>query len=114
MRLEKIHKVAVAFAIILGFDLLKFFALPGQTLVNWRLWPHWVWVLLALGLLVLSAIFKSRALFRFNIWIYSGVALLAAANHYWLFSATLTYNCFLFNLILVAVYFLALGDENTS
>mgnify|MGYP001569348962 CR=1 FL=1 len=108
MRLDKIRTVLIVFAAVLGLDLLKFFILPGPTLVNWSSWPHWVWVSLALGLLVLSAIFNNRGFLRFNIAVYSVVALLAAANHYYPFSSVLTYNCFLFNLILVSIYFFSL------
>ncbi|MDO8575062.1 MAG: hypothetical protein Q7R61_02190 [bacterium] len=114
MRSEKIRTILIVFAAVLGLDLFKFFMVSGPTLVNWNSWPHWVWVLLALGLLFLAAIFKNRRFIRINIAAYLIVALLAAANHYFPFSAVLTYNCFLFNLILVSIYFFSLPSKLPS
>lgn len=114
MRSEKLRTVLILFAAVIGLDLLKFFALPGPTLVNWSSPPHWIWVLAALALLFAAAKFESRTLLRFNIAMYSSVALLAAANHYYPFSTVLTYNCFLFNLILVSVNFFSLRDNKDA
>jgi len=114
MHSEKIYKILIIFAAVLGLDLFKFFMFSDPTLVNWNEWPHWVWVSLALGFLLLTAIFKNRQLARILMVAYSGVALLAAINHYFSFSVILTYNCFLFNLILVSIYFFLLPSKLLS
>jgi len=104
--MQKLQRITTIFAAVLLLDLTKFFLFTGPTLINWRSWPHVVWVLFALALLLLSQYLQSERLSVCSMALYSGVAILAAANHYYPFSAILTYNCFLFNLLLVAIYYL--------
>lgn len=92
------------FAIVI-LDGLKFIAVGGPNIINWHSFIHPGWVFVTLALFFLGVWRNTRIVWKALFGIYLVVFLFALANQYVPFSSVLTYNCMLFNLIFVSLYF---------
>lgn len=101
------------FSATIAFDLVKYLVAGKPTLVNWDpVWPtlvHPIWVLTAVAFMFASVFYPKVQKTAF--FIYLIIFLASLANVYLAFTTILSYWCMIFNLVLVAIFFLATPRE---
>lgn len=115
MALKKRLIVFVAlFVAAIIFDWLKFLFSGKSNLINWHSFAHPAWVIGAAVFLIAGIVLWRERVWQILFWLHFFVFFAAFANQFFLFSETLTYNCMLFNLVFVALYFVLSAPHKRS
>jgi len=95
------------FLAVIVFDFIKVLVVGKPTIVNWDAsWPtivHPLWVLTAITVIFVSALFPRVQQVAF--FVYLIIFLASLLNVYLSFTEVLSYWCMIFNLVLVSVFF---------
>lgn len=95
------------FLAVIVFDFIKVVVIGKPTIVNWDTgWPavvHPLWVLTAITVIFVSALFPRVQKVAF--FAYLTIFLASLLNVYLSFTEVLSYWCMIFNLVLVSVFF---------
>src|SRR3989344_3947404 len=109
------RKKLAIYATLLGavvlFDWLKFAYVGGPNIINWNSVVHPAWVGFAFLALLISAAFWRSWIFYGALLLYFAVFSASLLNQYLHFSETLTYNCMLWNLVFVTMFYLLLSKK---
>lgn len=105
-------KIFVAIlSLLVIFDAVKFLTVGGATIINWHSFVHPFWVILAAALYFTGTIIDAKWFWNALLALYSIVFIAALVNQYIPFTAVVTANCTLFNLIFIPLYlFLGASD----
>ncbi|QQG46020.1 MAG: hypothetical protein HYY55_03580 [Candidatus Niyogibacteria bacterium] len=103
---RKLILYASIFGIVIAFDGLKYLAVDGPNIINWQSFAHPAWVIFTLALFAYAATSYSQPVFKSAFFVHTAVFAAAFLNQYLPFSETLTYNCMLFNLVFLSMYYL--------
>lgn len=102
------------FSLAVVGDWLKFEILGGPNIINWHSLVHPAWVFSALFFLAVGIAAEKRIIWQSLFGLYLAIFLAALLNQYYFFTALLTYNCMLFNLVFVAIYFFLNSPQSSD
>ncbi len=90
---------------------MKFLTVGGATIINWHSFIHPFWVITAAVLYFAGAMINAKWFWNALLGIYSAIFIAAVVNQYVPFTAAITANCTLFNLMFIPLY-LFLGSSD--
>lgn len=112
--MKRVRIFAILAFFLVFFDLVKFYIVGGPNIINWNSLVHPLWVFVGFGSLLAATFIQKAFLTKTFFWIFFSVFCVALLNQYLNFSEILTYNCMLFNALLVAIYFIVKPETDLS
>jgi len=110
---RKLFIYVFLFLAVVAVDGVLFLTVEGPNIISWRSIIHPAWVIVAVSLLGIGALVWRRWMWQTLFILYFAMFVAALLNQYLSFTEVLTYNCMLFNLIFVTLYYF-LGGQNKS